>query len=69
MILDHEKLHRDMLIKLRKEGKTQIQGAKEMGLASSIFQRVWSYKDLKLNTYLALVSWLKKDVSFYLIKQ
>ena len=66
MKLNHDKLHTDVLIKLKRLNTSQRLGCKKIGISRATLNRLSKGKPIFLETYLTLVDWLESNLEYYI---
>ena len=67
--LNHKHIHKDIMIRLRLEGKPQTQLAKELGVTANLFQGIVEERGMMLTNYIKLTNWLEKPMEYYITKK
>lgn len=68
MTLDTKQMHRDIIKKLNKDMLPQRHLTEQLGIGRATFWRLSKGHELKVNTFLKLLTWLDRDINIYLIK-
>lgn len=68
MKFNHQKMHRDIVVRLASINKSQEYIAKKMGIGRTTIWRLSYGKEIKPSTFLKIVEWLDKPIENYIIK-
>jgi hypothetical protein len=68
MILDHQKIHTDMLIKLKKEDMTIKAMCFQLGFSTSIWKYLYQGNNITIVNLLKMLTWLDQGIEKYIIK-
>lgn len=68
IVLNHKKLHTDIVRKLNRLNIPQRQLSEQQGFSRSSLFRIQKGKPIKFELFLILVDWLEVDPNNYLIK-
>lgn len=69
MKLDTKQMHKDINKKLKKSMLPQRHLTEELGIGRATFWRLSKGHEMQVSTFLKLITWLDKDLNYYIKKE